>query len=125
MRKSLLSQRLLLTAAAGVCACAPTRAQVAQTPPMGWDSYDSYGGFVNEAQVEANAQYMAANLKQFGYNTIIIDFCWSYPGTGSGGTSNGQLMQSYPTTNGIISGAPTPSLSMNANGELLPDPTRF
>ena len=116
---------LIVSQAAMMIAAGVVRAQVAQTPPMGWDSYDAYGGFGNEAQVEANAQYMAANLKQYGYNTIIIDFCWSYPGTGSGGTSNGQLMQSYPTTNGIISGAPTPSLSMNANGELLPDPTRF
>jgi hypothetical protein len=100
-------------------------AQVAQTPIMGWNSYDSYGGFVDQAQVEANAQYMAANLKQYGYNTITIDFCWSYPGDGSGGSGGGQLMQSYPTTNGVVSGQPTPALSMNAYGELLPDPTRF
>jgi alpha-galactosidase len=116
---------LIVSQCAMLSAVALLRAQVAQTPPMGWDSYDSYGGFVNEAQVEANAQYMATNLKQFGYNTIIIDFCWSYPGTGSGGTSNGQLMQSYATTNGIVSSQPTPALTMNADGELLPDPTRF
>ncbi len=35
----------------------------AQTPPMGWNSYDYYDTSVNEEQVKANADYMAAHLK--------------------------------------------------------------
>src|ERR1700748_1329166 len=95
---------LIVSQCAMLGACVLLHGQVAQTPPMGWNSDASYGGFVNEAQVEANANYMAANLKQFGFNTIIVDFCWSFPGTGAGGTDNGHLMQSYPTQNGIVSG---------------------
>jgi hypothetical protein len=56
MRKSPISQRRLLLTAAVLAVPSLGHAQVAQTPPMGWDSYDSYGGYVNEAQVEANAR---------------------------------------------------------------------
>jgi len=38
--------------------------QLAQTPPMGWNSYNCFGGNVTEAEVKANADYMAQNLKQ-------------------------------------------------------------
>ena len=31
--------------------------------PMGWNSYDYYDTTVNEAQVRANADFMAAHLK--------------------------------------------------------------
>ena len=33
----------------------------AQTPPMGWNSYDYYNTMVTEAEVKANAEYMAEN----------------------------------------------------------------
>jgi len=49
---------------------------LAQTPPMGWNSYNCYGGNVTEAEVKANADYMAANLKQFGWEYIVVDFLW-------------------------------------------------
>lgn len=35
----------------------------APTPPMGWNSYDYYDTTVNEAQIKANADYMARHLK--------------------------------------------------------------
>ncbi len=34
--------------------------------PMGWNSYDYYDTTVTEEQVKANADYMAANLKDCG-----------------------------------------------------------
>ncbi len=46
------------------------------TPPMGWNSYDYYDTTVNEAQVKANADYMAANLKEFGWEYIVVDIEW-------------------------------------------------
>ena len=33
---------------------------LAPTPPMGWNSYDAYCGDVNEQEVKANADYLAA-----------------------------------------------------------------
>ena len=44
--------------------------------PMGWNSYDYYDTTVNEANVKANADFMAENLKQFGWEYIIVDIEW-------------------------------------------------
>lgn len=46
------------------------------TPPMGWNSYDAFGFSVTEDEVKANADYMATNLKQFGWEYIVVDFLW-------------------------------------------------
>ena len=52
-------------------------------PPMGWNSYDYYNTMVNEEQVRANADYMAANLKKYGWEYVVIDIQWSDPDAGS------------------------------------------
>ena len=36
-------------------------------PPMGWNSWDCYGASVTEEEVRRNAEYMAKNLKEFGW----------------------------------------------------------
>ena len=43
------------------------------TPPMGWNSWDCYGAAVNEEQVRANARYMAENLKEYGWEYVVVD----------------------------------------------------
>lgn len=48
----------------------------AQTPPMGWNSWNCFGCTVTEAQVKANADYMAAKLKQYGWQYIVVDIQW-------------------------------------------------
>lgn len=48
----------------------------ALTPPMGWNSYDYYDTTVNEQQVKANADYMAAHLKEYGWEYIVVDIQW-------------------------------------------------
>lgn len=45
-------------------------------PPMGWNSFDCYGVSANEAQVKANADFMAENLKDFGWEYIVVDVEW-------------------------------------------------
>ena len=68
-----------------LCFCAAlfaqTKAQTdfhawAPTPPMGWNSWDCYGPNVTEDEVKANADYMAANLKQYGWEYIVVDIRW-------------------------------------------------
>lgn len=46
---------------------------------MGWNSWDCYGASVNEATVRANADFMAKNLKQYGWEYIVVDIQWSEP----------------------------------------------
>lgn len=52
---------------------------VAKTPPMGWNSWDCYGASVNEATVRANAEFMAKNLKEYGWEYIVVDIQWYEP----------------------------------------------
>ncbi len=52
---------------------------VAKTPPMGWNSWDCYGASVNEEIVRGNAKFMAENLKEFGWEYIVVDIQWYEP----------------------------------------------
>ena len=74
---------LLMTSLVGTAAPRPAQAWdngVADTPPMGWNSYDSYNWSVTEATVKANADYMRDNLRQYGWQYIVVDWAWYYPG---------------------------------------------
>ena len=55
----------------------------APTPPMGWNSYDYYDTTVNEEQIKANADYMAAHLKEYGWEYIVVDIQWYAYDTGT------------------------------------------
>jgi len=50
--------------------------QWAETPPMGWNSWDCFGPSVVESEVKANADYMAKNLKAFGWKYVVVDIRW-------------------------------------------------
>jgi alpha-galactosidase len=50
--------------------------KLAATPPMGWNSWDSYGLTVNEAQFRANMTVMSAQLKEFGWQYVVVDEGW-------------------------------------------------
>ena len=72
--------------AASLCivllACLPAAAgdaSLAPTPPMGWNSWDSYGRTLTEAQFKANAGWMAKHLKRFGWRYVVIDEGWYIP----------------------------------------------
>ena len=51
----------------------------AESPPMGWNSYNCFGAAVNESEIKGNAEIMAAHLKRVGWQYIVIDYCWYYP----------------------------------------------
>jgi hypothetical protein len=79
----------------------------APAPPMGWNSWDSYGTTVREAQVKANADWMAEHLAKFGWKYIVVDIQWYEP--------NAQGHDYKP-------GAP---LAMDEFGRLIPAVNRF
>ena len=83
----------------------------ADTPPMGWNSYDAFNWSVTESDVKANADYMRTNLKPHGWQYVVIDWAWYYPGRHN----------SSPNQDANLN----PRLRMDANGRLLPDTTRF
>lgn len=50
---------------------------LAQTPPMGWNSWNKFACNVNEAVIRKTADAMASNgMKAAGYEYIVIDDCW-------------------------------------------------
>ncbi len=57
----------------------------AQTPPMGWNSWDCYGPTVEEHEVKANADYMAEYLKPYGWEYIVVDIRWFVENDKAGG----------------------------------------
>lgn len=57
----------------------------AQTPPMGWNSWDCYGPTVEEHEVKANADYMAKNLKKYGWEYVVVDIRWFVENDKAGG----------------------------------------
>jgi hypothetical protein len=50
---------------------------------MGWNSWDCYAAAVREDEVRANAEYMAAKLRPFGWEYIVVDIQWYESGAES------------------------------------------
>jgi alpha-galactosidase len=46
-------------------------------PPLGWNSWDSYGMYPTEKAMIANVEVMAKKLKPFGYTYFVIDAGWN------------------------------------------------
>jgi hypothetical protein len=49
---------------------------LAPTPPMGWNSWDAFGESVKESDIRATAEWMAKNLRQFGWQYVVVDSGW-------------------------------------------------
>lgn len=64
---------LLILAVAARALSAPI---TAAKPPMGWDSFDCYGVYLNEKEAMANLEAMARVLKPSGYKYFIVDNGW-------------------------------------------------
>lgn len=91
---------------------------VALTPPMGWNSYNCFGSAVHEDEVKANADYVAKNLKQVGWQYIVVDFLWSYDNPPGSNIGN-------PFQQRLPDGSYVPWLTMDKWGRLSPQPTKF
>ena len=51
-------------------------AQLATTPPMGWNSWDSYGLTITEPQFKQNVDWFNTHLKSSGWRYVVIDEGW-------------------------------------------------
>ena len=79
----------------------------AKTPPMGWNSWDCFGASVREEEVRSHAEFMANNLKKYGWEYIVVDIQWSEPQA-----SSTRYNQFYP-------------LEMDEYSRLMPSTNRF
>ncbi|MCM1313554.1 MAG: NPCBM/NEW2 domain-containing protein [Bacteroides sp.] len=57
----------------------------AETPPMGWNSWDCYGPTVVEKEVKQNADYMAEHLLKYGWEYVVVDIRWFVENDKAGG----------------------------------------
>ena len=74
---------------------------------MGWNSWDCFATTVTEAQVRAEADYMAENLAAHGWQYVVVDIQWYEPGaTGYGYRADAKL-------------------TLDGNGRLMPAPSKF
>lgn len=58
------------------CGIVEKKKKLAETPPLGWNSYDSYGIQINENEAIANLEIFAAKLAPHGYKYFVIDYGW-------------------------------------------------
>ena len=49
---------------------------LAPKPPLGWNSYDGYGVYINSKTTLANIEVFAEKYKPFGYEYFVIDAGW-------------------------------------------------
>lgn len=80
---------------------------LAPTPPMGWNSWNSFATTITEAQTLEQAAIMARELRPAGYDILTVDIQWYEPGASS-----------Y-----TYAAKPVPAL--DDHGRLQPAPNRF
>jgi alpha-galactosidase len=80
---------------------------LAATPPMGWNSWDSYGLTVNEEQFRQNMVVLSAQLKEFGWQYVVVDEGW------------------YLQNPEVSAKPDTLRYTINAHGQFEPAPGRF
>ncbi|WBC16576.1 RICIN domain-containing protein [Micromonospora sp. WMMA1998] len=77
------SVTLAATVTDGVVAPRPARALdngVARTPPMGWNTWNTFGCNINETLIRQTADAIVANgLRDLGYKYVVVDDCWFDP----------------------------------------------
>jgi alpha-galactosidase len=61
----------------------------AETPPMGWNSWDIFGTTVTEEQVKQQADAMAERLLPAGYDVLTVDIQWYEPNSRGHGYRRG------------------------------------
>ncbi len=80
---------------------------VAATPPLGWNSWDSYGLTITEAQFRANVEVLKAKLAPVGWQYAVIDEGWFLVNPGDRGTPDKLIY------------------AIDQNGRYVPVPARF
>ena len=90
-----------------ICAQETYPAQsLAATPPMGWNSWDSYGMKITEPEYKANAEWMTEHLKPFDWQYAAVD--------------DGSYLQNPESR-----GKPAWQFTLDGEGRFVPAPNRF
>src|SRR5450432_1286564 len=80
---------------------------LAETPPMGWNSWDSYGTTINEAKFKAVTAWFDQRMKPFGWQYVIVDEGWTIANPAADGNTKNALY------------------TLDNYGRYIPAPSRF
>ncbi len=97
---------------------------IAQTPPLGWNSFDAYDCRINEDEFKATVDFMSDNLKEFGWEYVVMDYVWWHPEPGNWDTPRrfGHPNIRYNNDGSLLH---PEYITMDENGRLLPSVERF
>ncbi|GAA4669962.1 glycoside hydrolase family 27 protein [Phytohabitans rumicis] len=63
---------------------------VARTPPMGWNSWNTFGCNISETLIRQMADAIASSgMRDRGYQYVVVDDCWFNPNRDSAGNLQG------------------------------------
>lgn len=85
---------------------------MAPTPPMGWNSYDSYGTYLHEKAAMENLKVFVEKFKPLGYDYFVLDGGWYIEYETQPGTL-------FPTTD------KADKVNLNADGYFIPSKVYF
>ena len=85
-----LALTMLLTMTAGAIVTGPPAQAlengVARTPPMGWNTWNTFGCNINETLIKQTADALVSNgMRDLGYEYVVVDDCWFAPERDSAG----------------------------------------
>ncbi len=103
-----LAPLLLVTALHAASPDKNSSAALAGTPPLGWNSWDSYGLSITAEEWKHNVDWFHDNLQPVGWKYVVVDEGWYLAHPENAGTKNGD--QGY---------------TMDANGRYTPAQGRF
>lgn len=83
---------------------------VADKPPLGWNSWDSYGLSVTETEWKSNVQWFHEHLQPAGWQYVVLDEGWYLQHPENAESQGGKGDQGY---------------TLDAHGEFIPAPNRF
>jgi alpha-galactosidase len=97
LSRALLAAGLLATASAAASAVVwhTPAAQalengVARTPPMGWNTWNSFGCNINETLIRQSADALVSSgMRDLGYQYVVVDDCWFNPNRDAQGNLQG------------------------------------
>jgi alpha-galactosidase len=93
LKTMLAAALLLLPGAAAVLPASAAHALengVARTPPMGWNSWNTFGCNINETLIRQMTDAIVnTGMREAGYQYVVVDDCWFNPNRDAAGNLQG------------------------------------
>ncbi|MFI6458384.1 glycoside hydrolase family 27 protein [Streptosporangium amethystogenes] len=83
---SAVTVMLTLTAVTSATPAQALNNGVGRTPPMGWNTWNTFGCNINETLIRQTADALVSNgMRDLGYQYVVVDDCWFDPNRDSAG----------------------------------------